>query len=141
LFFPPLTKNAPEKKREKKSAGAWVGLGFSKCTGVSIDLFLAAQSAWRRWIGGGGPTRGGRRKKTGKRRASAPPRKKSMCVCTFFYYFFLVRFWAFLGKGSSKTRENNSVRFQKKHRGNIVLVFFCVDFFTFFSFDFFHCVG
>jgi hypothetical protein len=50
---------------------------------------------------------------------------------------FLVRFGAFLGKGSSKTRGNNSVRFQKKHRGNIVFVFFCVDFFYFFSFGLF----
>jgi hypothetical protein len=31
--------------------------------------------------------------------------KKSTYVRTFF--FFKVRFWAFLGKGSSKTREKN----------------------------------
>jgi hypothetical protein len=31
-----------EKTRKKQSAGGWVGLGFSKCTGGSVDLFLAA---------------------------------------------------------------------------------------------------
>jgi hypothetical protein len=45
--------------------------------------------------------RGGRKNKTRKRRISAPARKKRH-VRTFF---FLVRFWAFLGKGSSKTRD------------------------------------
>jgi hypothetical protein len=50
--------------------------------------------------------------------------KKSTYVPTFF----LVRFWAFLGKGSSKTREKQLVRFKKNHRG----FFFRVDFFTFF---------
>jgi hypothetical protein len=60
--------------------------------------------------------------------------EKKVCM-HFFYYLSSVRFWAFLGKGSSKTRENNSVRLsvsKKKHRGNIVLVFYCVDFFYFF---------
>jgi hypothetical protein len=34
-----------------------------------------------------------------------------------FFYFFLVRFWAFLGKGSSKTREQKLSTFQKKSPG------------------------
>jgi hypothetical protein len=67
--------------------------------------------------------------------------KKSTYVPSFFLSFFLVRFWAFLGKGSSKTRENKMSTFQKKnHRGNIFSGgnFFLGDFFlTPFPFDFF----
>jgi hypothetical protein len=38
-------KNVLKKKsREKKSDGGWVGLGFSKCTGGSVDLFFAGPS-------------------------------------------------------------------------------------------------
>jgi hypothetical protein len=33
--------------------------------------------------------------------------KKSTYVPSSFFFFFKVRFWAFLGKGSSKTREKN----------------------------------
>jgi hypothetical protein len=35
--------------------------------------------------------------------------RKNKYVRTFFFkkYVFLVRFWAFLGKGTSKTRKNN----------------------------------
>jgi hypothetical protein len=42
-----------------------------------------------------------------------------------------VRFWAFLGKGSSKTREKKIVSFKKNHRGNIFSggIFFLDDFF------------
>jgi hypothetical protein len=43
--------------------------------------------------------------KTRKRRTSAPARQKKYAHTFFFFIFFLVRFWAFLGKGSSKTRE------------------------------------
>jgi hypothetical protein len=53
-------------------------------------------------------TEGRQKKKTRekrKRRISAPARKKKY-VRTFYFILFLVRFWAFLGKGSSKTREN-----------------------------------
>jgi hypothetical protein len=45
--------------------------------------------------------------------------KKNTYVPYFFSSFFLVRFWAFLGKGSSKTREKKLVRFKINHRGNI----------------------
>jgi hypothetical protein len=42
-------KNAlPKKSQEKKmSDGGWVGLGFSKCTGGSVDFFLPAPRALR----------------------------------------------------------------------------------------------
>jgi hypothetical protein len=56
--------------------------------------------------------------------------KKSTYVPTFFPPFFLVRFWAFLGKGSSKTREIC-----------LSTIFLWVFFFNFFSFRFFCCVG
>jgi hypothetical protein len=90
-------------------------------------------------------TRGGRKNKTRKRRTSAPARNKKY-VRTFFIFFilFLVRFWAFLGKGSSKTREKPFSTFQKKSpmkyffRGGI---FFWVIFFKSFSFRCFCCVG
>ncbi len=36
---------------------------------------------------------------------------------TYVLFFFLVRFWAFLGKGSSKTRETKLSTFQKKSPG------------------------
>jgi hypothetical protein len=49
--------------------------------------------------------------KTRKRRTSAPARKKKY-VRTFF-------FWAFLGKGSSKTREKKLSTFQKQITGEI----------------------
>jgi hypothetical protein len=36
-------KNVLKKKvKKKKSDGGWLGLGFSKCTGGSVDLFWAA---------------------------------------------------------------------------------------------------
>jgi hypothetical protein len=62
--------------------------------------------------------RGGRKNKTRKRRTSAPARKKKY-VRTFFlfFYIFLVRFWGFLGKGSSKTREKKLSTFPKKSPG------------------------
>jgi hypothetical protein len=44
--------------------------------------------------------------------------KKNTYVPSFFF-FFKVRFWAFLGKGSSKTREKKLSTFQKQSRGNI----------------------
>jgi hypothetical protein len=45
--------------------------------------------------------------------------KTSTYVPSFFPPFFLkVRFWAFLGKGSSKTRKTFFSTFQKKTRGN-----------------------
>jgi hypothetical protein len=53
---------------------------------------------------------------------------------TYLLSFFLVRFWAFLGKGSSKTREHKLNPFQKNQRGNIFSGGF---FLTSFSFDFF----
>jgi hypothetical protein len=62
--------------------------------------------------------------------ASAPARKKKYVLPIFF----LVRFWAFLGKGSSKTRGKKLSAFPKKnHRGNIFSggIFFRVDFFDF----------
>jgi hypothetical protein len=44
--------------------------------------------------------------------------KKSTYVPSFFFsFFFLVRFWAFLGKGTSKTREKKLSTFQKKTPG------------------------
>jgi hypothetical protein len=46
----------------------------------------------------------GKKKKTGKRRTSALARNKSTYVLLLL---FLVRFWAFLGKESSETREKN----------------------------------
>jgi hypothetical protein len=64
--------------------------------------------------------RGGRKNKTRKRRASAPARKKKYVRTFPPPFFFKVRFGAFLGKGSSKTREKKLSTFQKKnHRGNI----------------------
>jgi hypothetical protein len=46
VFELPLPRNAQKrtkkKSRKKKSDGGWVGLRFSKCTGGSVDLFLAA---------------------------------------------------------------------------------------------------
>jgi hypothetical protein len=43
LPLPRNARNVPEKKtRKKKSAGGWVGLGFSKCTGGSVDFLFAA---------------------------------------------------------------------------------------------------
>jgi hypothetical protein len=78
------------------------------------------------------PTQGGRKNKTGKRRTSAPARKKRY-VRTFFIsnIYILVRFWAFLGKGSSKTRGKQLIAFPKKLTGKC---FFGGDFFppTFF---------
>jgi hypothetical protein len=70
-----------------------------------------------------------------KRRTSAPARKKKYVRAFFFFLFFwVVRFWAFLGKGSSKTREKKLSTFPKKSPGN----FFLGDFFlTSFPFDFF----
>jgi hypothetical protein len=52
-----------------------------------------------------GPSRGGRKNKTRNRRTSAPAREKNTYVRTLF--FFIVRFWAFLGKGSSKHEKKN----------------------------------
>jgi hypothetical protein len=80
-------------------------------------------------------------KKNKKRRTSAPARKNNKKVRTYllFFSFFLVRFWAFLGKGSSKTREKK-LSLKKNHRGNIFSGgrnFFWVICFNSFSFDFF----
>jgi hypothetical protein len=36
--------NAKKKSRKKKSAGGWVGLGFSKCTGGSVDFSFGGPS-------------------------------------------------------------------------------------------------
>jgi hypothetical protein len=50
-----------------------------------------------------------------------------------------VRFWAFFGKGSSKTRETKLSTFQKKVTGKTFFrggFFFWVNFFNFFSFRF-----
>jgi hypothetical protein len=44
--------------------------------------------------------------------------KKSTYV-PYFFPFFLVRFWAFLGKGSSKTRGKKLSTFQKKTPGKL----------------------
>jgi hypothetical protein len=61
----------------------------------------------------------------------------------YVIFYFLVRFWAFLGKGSSKTREKQLGLIEcvskKIHRGNIFRggFFFPGGFLTFFSFDFF----
>jgi hypothetical protein len=88
-------------------------------------------------------TRGGRKNKTSNRRTWAPARKKKY-VPTFLFFFFLVRFWAFLGKGSSKTREKKLSAFQKKSPGKHFFGggnFFWVNFFNSFSSLFFCCVG
>jgi hypothetical protein len=71
--------------------------------------------------------RGGRKKKTRKRRTSAPARKKKYARTSFFFFFFLVRFLAFLGKGSSKTREQKLSTFQNKSPGKYFFGggFFC----------------
>jgi hypothetical protein len=61
--------------------------------------------------------RGDKKNKTRKRRTSAPARKTKYVRTFFFFLFFLVRFWAFLGKGSSKTREKKLSTFQKKTPG------------------------
>jgi hypothetical protein len=53
--------------------------------------------------------------------------KKSTYVPSLFFYFFVVRFWAFLGKGSSKTREKKLSAFQKQLPGKY---FFGGDFFS-----------
>ena len=38
-------KNVLKKNlRKKKSDGGWVGLGFSQCTGGSVDFFFAGPS-------------------------------------------------------------------------------------------------
>jgi hypothetical protein len=37
-------KNVLKKNSKKKSGGGWVGLGFSKCTGGSVDFFFAGPS-------------------------------------------------------------------------------------------------
>jgi hypothetical protein len=43
VFELPLPRNVLKiNAKKKKSAGGWVGLGFSKCTGGSVDFFLAA---------------------------------------------------------------------------------------------------
>jgi hypothetical protein len=46
VFELPLPRNPPKrtkkKSRKKKSAGGWVGLGFSKCTGGSVENLLPA---------------------------------------------------------------------------------------------------
>jgi hypothetical protein len=60
-------------------------------------------------------------------RTSAPARKKKYVRTFFFLILFLVRFWAFLGKGSSKTREKKMSTFQNKIAGEI---FFRVEFFS-----------
>jgi hypothetical protein len=44
VFELPLPRNAQKRtkknaKKKRKSAGGWVGLGFSKCTGGSVDFF------------------------------------------------------------------------------------------------------
>jgi hypothetical protein len=44
VFDLPLPRNTQkrtkkQKSRKKKSAGGWVGLGFSKCTGGSVVCF------------------------------------------------------------------------------------------------------
>jgi hypothetical protein len=64
-----------------------------------------------------GRPRGDRKTNPRKRRTSAPARKKKYVRTFFFFIFFLVRFWAFLGKGSSKTREKKLSTFQKKSPG------------------------
>jgi hypothetical protein len=51
VFEPPLPRNAQKRTKKKsqgkkKSDGGWVGLRFSKCTGGSVDFFLAAPRAW-----------------------------------------------------------------------------------------------
>jgi hypothetical protein len=86
--------------------------------------------------------RGGRKNKTRKRRTSAPARKKKYAR-TFFvlFLFFLVRFWAFLGKGSSKTREKIEYVSEKNTGEIFFLEFVSGGFFNFFPFDFFCCVG
>jgi hypothetical protein len=83
--------------------------------------------------------RGDRKNKTRKRRTSAPARKKKYVRTFFIFIIFLVRFWAFLGKESSKTREKELSTFQKKNRGNIFsgADFFLGDFFNSFIFHLF----
>jgi hypothetical protein len=90
-----------------------------------------------------GPARGGRKNKTGKRRTSAPAARKTQNKAhTCLFFFFLVRFWAFLAKGSSKTRDHEkkieyvTEKFTREmfFRGGF---FFRVDFLTFFLSDFF----
>jgi hypothetical protein len=40
-----MPKNVLNKKpRKNESAGGWVGLGFSKCTGGSVDFFAPSCS-------------------------------------------------------------------------------------------------
>jgi hypothetical protein len=39
--FRETLKNALKKKVKKKNVMWWVGLGFSKCTGGSVDFFFA----------------------------------------------------------------------------------------------------
>jgi hypothetical protein len=61
-------------------------------------------------------SRGGRKM---KRENDVHLRQLAKKVRTYLllFSFFLVRFWAFLGKGSSKTREKKLSTFQKKSPG------------------------
>jgi hypothetical protein len=63
---------------------------------------------------------------------------------TYVPFFFLVRFWAFLGKGSSKTRKTFLSTFQKKTPGKYFFgggFFFWMNLFNSYSFRLFGCVG
>jgi hypothetical protein len=57
----------------------------------------------------------GRQKKENEETTYICASSQKKYVRTFF--FFLVRFWAFLGKGSSKTRGKKMSTFQKKSPG------------------------
>ena len=48
VFYGVFELPLPRKKSQgkKSSDGGWVGLRFSKCTGGSVDFFLAAPRIW-----------------------------------------------------------------------------------------------
>jgi hypothetical protein len=101
VFELPLPRNAQKRtkkkvKKKKGSDGGWVGLGFSKCTGGSVDFFskyLYKQSMSKTFF--------------------SKISTKNFDVSFSSNFFVLSRFRVFLSDGSSKTLQKT---FYKKNR-------------------------
>jgi hypothetical protein len=89
--------------------------------------------------------RGGRKNKKGENDVHLCQLTKKVRTYLFVCFCFFVRFWAFLAKGSSKTRETKLSTFQKNSQGKYFIVggdFFSGGIsFDFFFFRLFCCVG
>jgi hypothetical protein len=92
-----------EPRTDCQASGFWLlAFGSLNCNW----LRRLQHAALSRGQGQATTSQGAAGKITTSRRAAAPARQNKLRTCVlFFSFYFLVRVWAFLGKGSSKTRE------------------------------------